>query len=458
MLIRIFALLLILAAPSAMAQGFDGRDLPPADVRRVQAALAYSGDYTAFLDGDWGRGTQSALEEWSRRETGRAPNRRAVARLIQDFEAERVSGGWRQIWHEDARISHLLPEALLERRNTPGEIRYSSADGGLVVRFQQDPFLPEDVHDAFRDAISGSPYEARRSDRLITSGRLRQGVSAYVRSDREGVRWFTHVIIADDANAGRMRLIAASIARERQPSLAPPPGRDVSERIEPREQPSGPPQGPRRVTIEEALELVLRNAVRNRRDERPAARDDEARTGVATAFRVNTTDLVTSAAAVERCDRRIESHRGTALSVQFVDRDLGIAVVSQAGRGENWIPVAAQTSLRRGAEVRLAQRRAEQGVRLSRTALTEPASGTRTAFRRGDERRIAGTPLLDASGRVVAMALGGRSGDAVPASAFADRLIEARVPFYEGVVEIPGSEEGDTRLGWSLITIRCAGD
>jgi len=85
---------------------------------------------------------------------------------------------------------------------------------------------PETLHIEFvRDALQEtSPYRLSQSDRIVTAAEMRGGRFAYVRSDRAGTAdsaapWMTYIIIANETNRGRLRLIASRFARSRMQSL-----------------------------------------------------------------------------------------------------------------------------------------------------------------------------------------------------------------------------------------------
>lgn len=489
--IRLFAAALLSFATMAFAAPaqdlgarFDPDDLTSAEARRVQAALALEGDYEGLLDGAWGPGSQAALDQWTRRETrAQAPTRRAVGRLMRRFERERTAAGWDFTWHERAQVGHLAPKGILSRQGPAGPDGYTATeDGGLVLRLYRDAdAAPDDIHAeiAARARRTERPYLARRSDLLITAGRLGSGQDVYVRSDLTGREWFTHVLLANAENRSRLQLMAASFVRRPGDGIAPAESgtlaqleRDMrrrGERAEQRVRDGG--SATRDPSIEDALREILRGIARDRAGQPPAperradaggvvrdilgsAGDDAPAAG--SGFRINTTDILTGSAVVAGC-ARLQMNDGTPLEPVLID-DAGFAVVAQADRAADWLPVAVGS--------------ADAGSRLTYVSFgTNGPISQRTSLRgAASEGRIrhdvrvrspgGGAVLLDGRGRIVGLTLptdGFREGTALPVEAIVTRLRRARVPFYAGPG--PRIEDADAvpgRVARAAVSVRCA--
>ena len=456
-MIRILAILLALALPAAaqttlrLDDRFDAGRLDAVEKRYLQAALAFEGTYNALLDGAWGRGSQGALERWA----GGTPRWRDLRPLLTAFEAERGSAGWTQVVHEEEGVGHLLPRTLLERREGGRELRYVSPDGGLVLLFQIDASLPIALHDAFREDVRDGTdaYRVRNEALTVTAGQMRGGRHVYARSDRfgRGGRWATHIVLADEANRGRLRLIAASFADGARPQLDLP-ARGIlatliraEDRVLPRRQPDPNPRDP----LESALELLLDRAL-----DRAFGEDDApAQGGAATAprdrrtasgFHVNTTDVVTVDALIARCGS-IETRGGAPVDVIHRDRDLGLAVVAVPGRSAAWLSVSPDAPVANG---RIAMIRARADRREGRITYVDGRNTMVHSVAVG--RAGLGAPFVS-QGRVVGVARPqgeGQSYRAVQGSAVSRMLSRA------GIVH--QARGGTDSPSDAVVRLRCA--
>ncbi|MBM2575795.1 trypsin-like peptidase domain-containing protein [Jannaschia sp. Os4] len=457
--IRLLAVLLLLAGP-ALAQtirldaAFDARRLSDVEQRYLQSALAFEGDYVALIDGAWGRGSQGALERWAAREArgGRA-TWRAVGALVRRWEAERDAAGWVQVWHDEERLGHQLPQGLLRVTESDRELRYVSPDGGLVILYRLDRDLPLALHDEFRaDARAGvDTYRTQSADRLITAGQMRGGRHAYVRSDRSGARWATHVVLSDDANRGRLRVIAGSFSRRNVPPAELQPGGALAALLDDVAPEAGPSLPPRRSEpsgdlgrdlVEMALETLLQRALdRALGDDGPAAplREPEPepvaeplRARVGTGFYVNTTDVVAAEALLRGCGGEVRTAEGRAARVVLRDEEAGVAVLSLPGRSEAWLPVAVRGASEGQRIEAVFARSGSADLRAGRVTRVSGGGGLlRHDVAAGD--RSLGAPLLGDRSRVVGVTLpradgrAGRTDRALNGAALSDLLRDAGV-------------------------------
>ena len=462
-------------ASVSLSAPFDPGRLTRAELRIVQAALAHAGTYDALLDGAWGAGSRAALAAYAARQGGGTPNWRDLRGLLRRWESERRGAGWTGIWHSGERVWHLRPDAILERSDRNGEERWFTEDGGLVVIARRSERRPDAVHlDVIADARSGtSPYRTQRDDRIITAARLRSGRQIYVRSDREGGVWLTHVIVADAANEMRLQLIASSFSRARRGDLAPAPDglvarliADITPLPDPVAPPPAAPGGGE--TLEDALRGALAGALIDllNRDEDEDARDVPAAapdpgpparpSPEATGVFVNTTDIVTTARMERTCDA-VETRGGERLRL-LASAD-GIAVYARRGRMSDWIALAAETP-GRGTEIEALAREpgtgrfsvargrvlrdlAEEGL-----LLVDPVEGR--------DLGPSGTVLVTGDGRLIGI-LGPPAGDgladAVSAGGVAAVLDGARIPF---ATRAPDGGRGiEERVRRAVVALRC---
>lgn len=476
------AMLVALALPAA-AQRYDWRDparvdgLSDAEHRYLQAALAFAGDYEGLLDGAWGTRSRTALSEWSLREAGRAtPTWGGLRDLVARFEDERARNGWTQVRYEAEGLYHQMPRDLLTERPGGRELRYVSPDGGLALLFQTDARLPVGLHDEFADdARRGTQtYRLRNDDRMITAGTMRGGRHVYVRSDRTRDGWATLILLADDANRGRLRVISASVSRERRPPLGLPPGSTLARLASGTAalpQPAPPPE-PQRQDAQDPLERALiglldraldrafadddpEPARRPRPEAQPEPEPVRPAIRAATGFYVNTTDVVTTGALLDLCGGRVETRDGVRARELASDRRTGLAVVSLPGRSRSWLAVDAARP-RGGTEVDLIARRG--GAAETRGgAILRVLGGGEVEHSVPAGPLVTGAPMLDGAGRVAAVSLpplGGRGPSDLAASgrALAGMLRDAGVVFAEA----GGAAEDGRGARDAVVALRCA--
>ena len=475
-LARALALLALVLAAPAWGQGaggaaFDPARLDRAELRFVQAALAFEGRYDGLLDGAWGRGSQAALEDWA---GPRGATWDAVARLARGLEVERRRGDWAQVWHAGERVGHLMPYALLELRSDADGLAYASLDGGLRLTYRIDSRPPDDLHAALVAEGRGrdAPYRLRQDDLVVSAGRAEGGMRSYVRSDRvDGGRWATHAVLADDANAGRLQLVASSFANRQAAALAVPEDGTLAALIADDGRAVAPDRGqpaPRAgaggaaTSLEAVLGTLLDRAIedalgrdgpdpetppRGFPDDGPAGFGDGA-----TAFRVNTTDLVMATRALDRCAGAVETDAGDALREVAFAPALGLSVVAGRGRSAAWLSLA-ERATPAGATVTLAAGGGPDGDLEGR--LREAADGRWVEHSAAHPPRLDGAPILDRDGRVVAVAMArgrGEGGRAVTATALAAFLDDEGVPYHDrAAARVDPVPEG------AVIHVRCAG-
>ncbi|TFL19396.1 S1 family peptidase [Jannaschia formosa] len=475
-------LLLTALAGQAVAQTalrlsapFDPGLLSRDELRTLQAALAVEGSYDALLDGAWGRGSQSALEDWVRTSSaGGTPTWRDVRALVRRFQAEHDVNGWTPVRHPDSRLSHLRPDRLLRQSADGDETRFVSEDGGLAIVTRRGGLRPTDLHEAFlADAAQGAqPYRVREEDRIITSARMRGGRHVYVRSDRELGIWITHILLSDEANRGRLGLIASSFRRgpmeDVDPANDPVLGTLIAETGLPLPEVASPaPSNDGGDPLEALLAGVLERALdelteREAEPRQPAAAppppDRPAPPRAASGFYVNTTDIVTSADIATRCDG-VRIAGGRDVSLLTVDRDRGIAIFEGPGPMRRFLPLSARGT-EAGAEVTTASRR-PQGSGLQ-------TFGGQVVAARGADRDGGwiehdlgapragelGAPLLDRDGAVLAIWLDDRRAAtrAPSAGALARAFQVAGVPFLSGT----GGLDASDRAGEAVVSLVCA--
>lgn len=197
---------------------FDATSLTYDEKRFLQTSLAFSGHYSALLDGAWGAGSQRSLEEWVSRNDFSLPveNWEVVLLAVENL-ARFDEDGWEQRYFEPLDMSFLVPGgklrpeapsgSFLNYAHTATSLRYSLTLGGLPEVTQ--------IHDyALRSALAVStPYTLRRDAVRITAVDQPEGLKLYVRSDLRRDGWSTIVLSAAARDESLLGAVSASIAK-----------------------------------------------------------------------------------------------------------------------------------------------------------------------------------------------------------------------------------------------------
>lgn len=201
---------------------FDASTLSWQERRFLQAALAFTGDYSGLLDGDWGSGSQRALERFTRRvdETMRPRNWVVVMLAFETLnllEAE----GWHQEWYAPMGMSVLVPSNnLAAGRPSDNFVNFehlgSSLSYSLRISGARDMVQ---MHEFTEGRATGQPYMVRRDDRWITSSSDAAGVTLYTRSDLLNGAWSTIMLSAGPPDGPVLNAVAASISPDRSAQL-----------------------------------------------------------------------------------------------------------------------------------------------------------------------------------------------------------------------------------------------
>ncbi len=228
-LIALVMACLIWAGPvqsQSLQDPFDASGLDYPEKRLLQAALAFSGDYVGLLDGDWGAGSQRALDAYALRTTGsNRPTFDTTRTLLTAFGNEVATNNWQTIYFESIGVSYAHPLGLLLESPDQSVMQFDSADDSFsVVVDYADRTGASAVHAyVYGQGLSRpAPYQNYQDDRLITSVTLPGGLLAYVRSDWLGDGYVTFSIIASDQHRTRLSLIAGSLQKGQAPQFVLP--------------------------------------------------------------------------------------------------------------------------------------------------------------------------------------------------------------------------------------------
>jgi serine protease Do len=380
------------ATAQTLQDEFDARDLSYPEKRLIQASLAFSGDYLGLLDGDWGAGSQRALDAFALRTTGSSrPTFETVATLLSDFGTEVATNDWQTIYFESVGVSYAHPMNLLIEDPDASVMQFDSPDDSFSVVVD---YADRTGASAIHAYVYGQgqrrppPYQNYQDERLITSVGLPGGLLAYVRSDWVGDGYVTFSIIAADQHRTRLSLIAGSLQRGKAPQFVLPAdgrlaailtGGTAYAAVGPDPNPfddTGPGEGanpfgtptpdvvtppdddfagiaptPDPFTNDDALEEDL--------PEPPEDWNSGSFTSSGTGFYINRDYLVTAAHVVEGCVR-MELSDATALEVVRSEPDLDLAVLKvpgdpavlfEPGESDVWLELSPQLDAKLGETV-----------------------------------------------------------------------------------------------------------
>ncbi|EAQ43653.1 Serine protease, trypsin family protein [Roseobacter sp. MED193] len=205
-----------------LLRDFDSNALTQADKRFLQTALAFEGDYIGLLDGAWGRLSQRAMEQYSRREYSTASEDWHMAMLAYGFFSKWSESGWRIEYIPKLGLSFLIPkeavvidppsEYFANIRHTKSSLSISTGvhRTETAVRFHEFT-----LSEASR---TKDPYVVRKKGLAVTSIIKPDGSALYTRSDYINGAWSTIMLSANRYDANVLGAVSSSI----QKGYAPP--------------------------------------------------------------------------------------------------------------------------------------------------------------------------------------------------------------------------------------------
>ncbi len=205
---------------------FDARPLTETEKRFLQAALAMQGHYNGLLDGEWGNGSQSALERYTAAEFEGVKPINAHAAYLTSLTFDRwFDEGWAFKHVTHLNVSMLLPVDDLRLEEKDGSFekwRHSSKD--LVVIFNDlNDYGLTDLHQKILTGtdVTGAPYTLRGSNTWVTSTPTSSGM-VYIRSDLISGSWSTVAILTGHSLKPDVSLISSSIRPGPPAGILPP--------------------------------------------------------------------------------------------------------------------------------------------------------------------------------------------------------------------------------------------
>jgi len=206
-------------------RAFDARPLTTQEKRYLQAGLTLQGTYGGLTDGEWGRGSQKAFEDFLAQEGWLDTNRSAAILAILTADAIEESS-WTNLYMPAINASLYYPAANMsaldntETRTT----QIDSYDGSIATRFyvgnQTDVV---DFHLSIRrDPDNWGPLYESQSGGLIVTGTKSGSFYSYARSLRDPADglWSTVFIVNQlEDKSNRPALMASGFQIGRAPSL-----------------------------------------------------------------------------------------------------------------------------------------------------------------------------------------------------------------------------------------------
>ncbi len=191
------------------------------EARYLQAGLTLEGLYLGLLDGEWGKGSQSALDRYL---SARGQGTRAIVYgdllpLVTATQATIQIEFWQGVNDFPKKATFLAPMALMQPDTTAEHFTLKSGDGSLLVRLiENDKDQTISMHQWLIDNHAGSTKELYRNysdQRLITSGLLKSGKTVYLRSEYAKSNSIVTVLVQyEPFQKMRGQMIAASISYE----------------------------------------------------------------------------------------------------------------------------------------------------------------------------------------------------------------------------------------------------
>jgi S1-C subfamily serine protease len=200
----------------ALTRSFDARYLTQEEKRFLQTALAFEGRYNGMLDGDWGRISQNAMEQFAWQEFDGPPQDWHMALLAMAYFDRLDSSGWKVDYLPGQGVSLLLPLASLTVDGPANGLRnWRHLNSSLGISFgRHDARKAGELHDytLSRHGRGDPPYTVRADNLAITSVETRDGVLLYTRSDYVSGSWSTVMLSSALRDRAILGAVSSSIA------------------------------------------------------------------------------------------------------------------------------------------------------------------------------------------------------------------------------------------------------
>ncbi len=221
---------LTLMSQPALSQNLDDPFRPdwlaPNDTKFLQTGLALEGLYVGLIDGEWGSGSQRALDKFlAGRVSGQQVTYRDLGPLVQRTQLAIQVDFWQGLADFPDKVSFLVPLAIVQQDRGSDLFTLASADGSLKIRLlEQDKDKTVEMHQWLIDNHKGTKQELYQNyddSRLITSGILKSGKTVYLRSEFTRAGSIVTVLVQYEPwQKARGALIVSSITYQGVASLS----------------------------------------------------------------------------------------------------------------------------------------------------------------------------------------------------------------------------------------------
>ena len=186
------------------------------DKRFLQAALAFEGQYSGLLDGDWGPLSRKAMSRWSLEQFGTASENWHMAVLAYSLFKRKEADGWQQRFFPGLEMSFLVPESTLQRAaDSENFLNYRHANSSLSVSvgvLSSSTALSVHEYTLGTHALTSPAYTVRKDELAVSSATLAGGGILYTRSNYVDGLWSTVMLSASRSDKNLLNAITSSIA------------------------------------------------------------------------------------------------------------------------------------------------------------------------------------------------------------------------------------------------------
>lgn len=205
------------AAAQTLDEPFKPDWMSNADLKFLQTGLTLEGLYLGLIDGEWGPGSQSALDK----SLGKSGNQRLgdLLPLLQRTQIAIQTDFWQGVNDFTEKATFLAPMTVVQQDMGSDLFTLQSADGSLKIRLiENDKDKTIEMHQWLLDNHKGAKQDLYRNyteQRLITSGVLKSGKTVYLRSEYARSKTIVTVLVQYEPwQKERGALVAASISFE----------------------------------------------------------------------------------------------------------------------------------------------------------------------------------------------------------------------------------------------------
>ncbi len=238
-------------APAGGPAKAEVESLSESEVRALQDALIWTGDYSGVVNGTIGSRTRDAIAAYVKRLGSAAAGSLDAgtrAHLFAEAKARRQEAGFAPVTDKRAGFVFALPMKLLSRETgTESGTRFSSADGEIVVDTLARPAANGGLPEVFArmSATAGArkvTYKLLRPDFLVVSGEIGDHTfySRFAAGRVDGtdvLRGFT--LTYPKADAARLDAVTLAVAASFDPF--PAAAKPVAEDVQPHGASAAPP-------------------------------------------------------------------------------------------------------------------------------------------------------------------------------------------------------------------------